>query len=199
MTAFSAANDQALAQPVAMIVGVCKIVLPTTTLRLIDSSVVAKDPTTGEMYSGSDATFGSLYELGDFTDGTGSQAPGFTLTFAPASDAAAIALSSPTMQGSPVSLSLGILVPQTGLFVDAPELILAGSIDYSTLKGDANSRLLDLEITADTERFFMSNDGVRLSDAFHRYLYPGEDGLSQVTGILHQIWWGLAPLTGVTK
>lgn len=199
MTAFSVANDQALAQPTVMIVGVCKIVLPTSTLRLIDTSAVAKDPSTGEIYTGSDATFGSLYSLDNFTDGTGSQAPGFKLTFAPASNGAAIALSSPTMQGSPVSLSLGILVPATGLFVDVPELILSGSIDYSTLNGDDNNRLLDLEITADTERFFMNNNGVRLSDAYHRYLWPAEDGLSQVTGILHQIWWGLAPLTGVTK
>ncbi len=197
MTSFSAANDQALAQPYAMIIGVCEMQLPNYDVRLLDTSAVATIG--GNTFSGSDPTFGSLYSLSDFTDGTGDQAPGFTLTFAPASDAAAIALSSPAMQGSPVRLSLGILVPQTGLFVDTPELILSGSIDYSTLKGGSHSRLLELEITADTELFFMNDDGVRLSDSFHQLCWPGETGLSQVTGILRQIWWGQAPVSGVTR
>lgn len=196
MTSFSALNDQALAQPQAMIVGMCEMDLPTTTVRLLDTSAVVK---VGDNYfQGADATFGSLYSLSDFSDGAGDQAPGFTLTLAPASNAAAIALSSPAMQGSPVKLSLGIIVPATGLLVDTPELILSGLIDYSRLRGGNNNRLLELEITADTEAFFMNDDGVRLSDSFHQYLWPGETGLNQVTGILHQVWWGQAPISGVT-
>ncbi len=198
MTIFSPANDQALAQPIAMVIGVCKIVLPDRTLRLLDTSAIANIPGDG-LYEGQDATFGSLSDLADFTDGAVDQAPGFKLTFAPASDAAAIALSSPAMQGSAVSLSLGILVPATGLFVDTPELILAGEIDFPTLRGGENSRLLDLEITADTELFFRGDDGVRLSDAYHQHLFPGETGLRSVTGVLHQIWWGQSPLSGVTR
>jgi hypothetical protein len=197
MTSFSALNDQALQQPQVMIVGLCEMQLPNNNVLLIDTSAVAK--VGAKTFSGSDATFGSLYSLSDFTDGTGDQAPGFTLTLAPASDAAAIALSAPSLQGSPVILSLGILVPATGLFVDTPELIISGSIDYPTLRGGEHSRLLDLEVTADTELFFMNNDVVRLSDAFHQTCFPGETGLNQVTGVLHQIWWGQAPLTGVTR
>ena len=197
MTTFSVANDQALAQSSVMLVGVCKMVLPTATVRLIDASVSAYIGS--DLYQGSDATFGSLHDLSDFTDGAVSQAPAFKLTFAPASNAAAIALSSPTMQGSPVQLSLGILNPATGLFVDTPELILSGSIDYPILRGSNNSRLLDLEITADTEQFFTGDDGVRLADAWHQGNWPGETGLGQVSGILQQFWWGQSPLSGVSR
>lgn len=198
MTSFSVANDQALAQPSAMIVGVCEIQLPDTTVRLLDTSAVARDAS-GNLFQGADPTFGSLYALSDFTDGLGDEAPSFKLTLAPAGDAAAIALSSPAMQGSPVLLSLGIISPANGLFFDAPELIISGSIDFSLLRGGSHSRLLDLEITSDTELFFTNDDGVRLSDAFHQSCWPGETGLNQVTGILHQIWWGQSPLSGVTR
>jgi hypothetical protein len=197
MTSFSVANDQALAQPSVMLVGVCKMVLPTKTVRLIDASVAAR--VGADLYEGSDPTFGSLYALSDFTDGAVNEAPSFTLTFAPASDAAAIALSSPAMQGSPLSLSLGILVPATGLFVDTPELILSGQLDYPVLRGEDNSRLLDLMITADTEQFFRGDDGTRLSDAWQQMRYPGETGLGQVSGILQQFWWGQSPLSGVSR
>ncbi len=54
------------------------------------------------------------------------------------------------------------------------------------------------EITSDDELFFFTDDGIRLSDTFHQYLWPGETGLFDVTGILRQIYWGTSPQSGVT-
>jgi len=197
MTAMSPGLDNALAGSNPTIFGAVEIVLPSHTIRLLTGSgVVGFD---GKTFTGDDPTYGVLYAVGDLTDGTGDEAPATQLTLAPASNAAAADLSSANMQGAQVSIWLGAVAPLTGLVLGEPLLIFLGQLDTATLKVGAYSRLLDLEITSAFEWFFFNDDGARLSDTFHKYLWPGETGLSQVTGVQHQIYWGMSPASGVTR
>ena len=43
-----------------------------------------------------------------------------------------------------------------------------------------------------------TNDGARLYDQFHQYLWPGETGLAQCLAVLRQIYWGASPPSGVS-
>lgn len=197
MTAMSPAMDAALAGFNATVFGAVEIVLPTATLRLLTGQgVIVFD---GKTFTGIDATYGVLDSVDNLTDGTGDEAPSMLLRLAPASDAAEAALASASMQGSPVSIWLGVVDPSNGLVIAEPLLIFLGVLDVPTLKSGKTQRLLEFEITSAFEQFFFNDDGARLSDTFHQYLFPGETGLSQATGILQQIYWGGSPQSGVTK
>lgn len=197
MTALSPALDNALAGINPTIFGAIEIVLPDRTIRVLDSSgVIAFD---GKTFAGSDPTYGSLYAVGELKDGVGDEAPSLDLTFLPAGDAAVADLASADKQGSQVSTWIGAIDPATGLAIGEPYLAFAGLLDVPNIRSGANSRLLDLEITSAFEWFFFNNDGARLSDTFHRYLWPNETGLSQVTGVEHQNYWGTSPQSGVTR
>lgn len=197
MTSMSPALDTALAGPNPVIFGAIEIVLPGHTIRLLTGSgiIVFADKT----FTGRDATYGVLQSVEDLTDGTGDEAPALTITLAPASDAAAAGLASAGMQGSQVSIWLGVVEPSNGLVVGDPLLIFLGALDVPTLKVGANSRLLELEITSVFEEFFTSDDGVRLNDSWHQSIWPGETGLADTSGVLRQIYWGSAPPSGVSK
>lgn len=197
MSALDPALDAALAGVNPTIFGAIEMVLPDHTLRLLDGAgAIAFD---GKTFIGADPTYGVLYAVEAFSDGTGDDAPSLEITLAPASDAAAADLSSAAMQGSQVSVWMGAVDPVTGLVIGEPYLIFLGSLDTVTLRSGANTRLLEVAISSAFEWFFFNDDGARLSDTFHQYLWPGETGLSQVTGVAHQIYWGTAPASGVTR
>jgi len=196
MSSFSAANDAALAQAVILPFGALSIALPGRTIYLLEGAGVTVFG--GNTYLGDDPVFGSILSMETLSDGVGDEAPAIRMSFAPKDDAAATALAQAQMQGAAVNLWFGILNPLTGLPFDAPELVFAGSLDTVTLKGGANSRTLEMEITSDDELFFSTDDGIRLSDAFHRSLWPRETGLFDVTGVQRQIYWGTSPQSGVT-
>ncbi|SEM63008.1 hypothetical protein SAMN05192583_0894 [Sphingomonas gellani] len=197
MTSMSPALDQALTGPTPTIFGAVEIVLPNHTIRLLTGSgIIVFD---GKTFTGSDATYGVLHSVEDLTDGTGDEAPGISLTLVPAGDAAAADLARPEHQGAAVSIWLGAVEPSNGLVIGEPLLIFLGALDVPKLTAGPNSRLLELEITSAFEDFFFSDDGARLSDTFHRYVWPGERGMSFVTGVDEQIYWGGDNPSGVKR
>lgn len=197
MSLWNPATEAALTSFSPTIFGAVEIVLPSHTIRLLDGSgTVTFD---GKTFTGSDATYGVIYAVDDFADGTGDEAPALGLTMAPASSAAAADLSSAVMQGSQVSMWIGVVDQTTGLVIGEPLLFFLGLLDVPTLKGEDNSRLVDLDITSVFEDFFLSDDGVRLSDSYHRFVWPGENGLKQATGVAHKFYWGENPPSGVAK
>ena len=103
------------------------------------------------------------------------------------------------MQNSPVSIWLGVVDPASGLVVGEPLLVFAGTADVPMLTVDNNQYTLELEISSVFEAFFLTDDGVALSDTFHQMLWPGETGLADATGVLRMIYWGQSPTSGVTK
>jgi hypothetical protein len=191
------ALDGALAGFNPTIFGAVEILLPNHAIRLLTGSgIVVFD---GKTFTGQDATYGTLHSVEDLTDGTGDDAPAINLTLVPASDAAAADLAGADMQGASVSIWLGAVEPTNGLVIGEPLLIFLGVLDVPTLKVGANSRLLEFEITSAFEALFMNDDGARLNDRFHSYVWPGETGLSHVTSVTQQIYWGGSPASGVTK
>jgi len=196
MSLLSPALDTALSGWTPTIFGAVEIVLPNHTLRLLTGSGVISF--SGKTFTGEDATYGVIESIDPLTDGGGDEAPSLVLTLIPKSDAAAADLASAQMQGSQVSFWLGAVDPATGLVIGDPLLIFLGVLDVPKLKAGANSRLLDLEITSVFEQFFFNDDGARLNDTFHQYVWPGEAGFAFATGVTHQVYWGTDSPAGVT-
>lgn len=197
MSAMSPAMDAALAGLNPTIFGAIEIVLPDHAIRLLSGSGIINFG--GNSFTGRDATYGTLISIDALDDGIGDDAPTITITLAPASDAASADLASAAHQGAQVSIWLGVVDPATGLVIGDPLLIFLGALDTATIESSSVGRFLEFEVTSAFEWFFFNDDGARLSDTFHRYLWPNEAGLSQVTGILHQIYWGSKPPTGVSR
>ena len=197
MSQMSPALDAALAQTQATIFGAIELQLPGRTVQLLDGSgVVAFD---GKSFTGRDEQLGVLSTIEDLTDGTGDEAPALGITFIPASDAATANLASASMQGSPVLIWIGAVDPATGLVIGEPLLIFNGLLDVATVKIGESGRTVDYEVTSVFEDFFLADDGVRLSDTFHQFVWPGELGLSFVTYVTNQIYWGMEAPSGVSN
>lgn len=197
MTAMDPAMDAALAGINPTVFGAIEIVLPDHTLRLLTGAGIAVFD--GKTFTGADATYGVLHSVEDLTDGSGDEAPAINVTLIPASDAAAADLAAASMQGSPVTIWMGVVDPTNGLVIGEPLMIFLGELDLPTLKVGPNSRTLELEITSVFEYLFFNDDGARLSDTFHQYVWPGELGFSFCIAVLHEIYWGGDAPSGVTK
>jgi hypothetical protein len=202
MSQMSPALDAALAQDRATIFGAIRMDLPGRIVRLLVSSGVVKFYVDGvlETFTGSDELLGVFSAIDTLTDGLGDEAPALSLTFMPAGDVAAAQLASVDMQGSAVRLWLGAIDPMTGTVLGDPLLLFNGLLDVATLKAGADGKTsVDYEVTSIFEDFFLSDDGARLSDTFHQYLWPGELGCAFVTYVAQQIYWGTSSPDGVKR
>lgn len=188
MTAFTPQMETALSADTPLIFGALKIELPGYTLRLLDGAGVVTFG--GDTYTGRDDTFGGLAAIDALSDGVGDEAPALSITLTPSDDAAASTLASPSMQGSPVSLWLGVVDRATGIVVPDPLLLFYGEVDQPTLKVGKGTRTLEYECVSSFERLFDVDEGMRLADSFHQTVWPSETGLANVTGITKKIFWG---------
>lgn len=189
MSAFTPGMQSALAADAPIIFGALRIQLPDRVLRLLDGS--GNVTFGGETYTGLDATFGTLAAVNEISDGVGDEAPAISLTLVPASSAAAAMLASPAMQGSAVSLWLGAVDRATGAVVPDPLLVFQGVLDQPVLSVEKGVRELELECVSGFERLFDNDEGVRLADSFHKNVWPTEQGLANVSGIIRTIYWGV--------
>lgn len=181
--------EAAIAADRALIFGAVEINFPDDDLRLLDGS--AEVPLFGETFRGRDPTFGTIAAIEPLKDGGGEQAPVVKLTLLPPSDAAAATLASASMQGSRVRMWMGVLDRATGLPVPDPYLAFDGEIDVPTIKWTMRGREVEYRIVSVFERFFELEEGIRLSDAWHQDVWPGELGLAFVTGVAEQVPWGM--------
>jgi hypothetical protein len=188
MTTLTTGMDAGLRVPAPLIFGALKIELPGYTLRLLDGA--SKLVFGGETYLGKDATYGTIDSIETLSDGVGDEAPALSITLTPGTDAGAAALLSPGVQGSTVQLWLGVLDRATGVPIPDPDLLFYGEVDVPTLKAGKGSRSVALDCVSGFERLFADDEGIRLSDAFHKSLYAGETGLANVTGVTKKIYWG---------
>lgn len=190
MSALTPQLDAALRAPTPTVFGAVTIGLPGYEVNLLDGAGVLSFG--GRTYVGQDATYGSIGGVDDLTDGIGDNAPAFSMTLLPASDAAAAALSGPTMQGSRVLVWLGAIDVATGQAVPDPHLIFIGELDVPTLRSDDGGRSVDYEVTSVFERLFEDDESSRLSPGHHRSIFPTEAGLDFVTGVAQPVYWGVA-------
>lgn len=178
--AFSAAN--------VTVFGCLKIELPGYTLRLLDGA--GELVIDGETYRGRDDTWGVVSGIGEFSDGDPSQAPHMTISFTPASDAAAIDLCSPTFQGSLVTLSIGAINRATGQVIPDPYVLFVGEFDVPTLSIAKGERTVTVEVVSALERCFEQDEGARMSDGFHQSVHPGQLGFGFTTADPTSLPWG---------
>jgi hypothetical protein len=181
----------ALAADRATIFGAVEILLPSAAVRLLDGAgfVVIG----GNTFLGVDPTFGSLSAVSALSDGSGDQSPALNITIIPPNDTAAATLAAAAMQGSLVSVYLGAIEPSTGLVIADPYLVFLGEIDVPILRSGPDGRTLEYEVVSVMERLFAEDEGQRLSDGFHKSIWPAEQGFSHVTGVENTVYWGVEP------
>ncbi|HEX2594809.1 MAG TPA: hypothetical protein VHL34_25125 [Rhizomicrobium sp.] len=196
MTRLTPALDAAFAAQTHTPFGALRIALPSYTLRLLLGGGTAIFG--GETYVSNDPTFGALQSIDDLSDGTGDTAPSLSFTLLTASDAAAAAIASAQMQGSEVKLFIGAVDPETGQVIGT-DLRFIGELDVPKLIAGKGSRVIQYDCISAWDDFFFDDDGARLNDTFHQYIFPGERGLSFVSAVADQIYWGQENPSGVKR
>ena len=171
-----------------LLFGSVEINLPGHDLLLLDGS--AQIMVGNRLFVGRDPTYGVLDTIKGLKDAIGDQAPSVNLGLIAAGDAALAALIDPAVQGSAVTIAMGAIDPWTGLVIGAPYPLFAGELDVPTVTWDANDRRLEYTVTSVAERLFATEEGRRLSDAFHQLVWPGELGLAFVTDVETWVPWG---------
>jgi hypothetical protein len=102
------------------------------------------------------------------------------------------------MQGSRVTVLVGVVDPATGIAIGTPEVLFLGEIDVPTLRLGEKSRQVEFTVVSVFERLFEVDEGERASDGFHQSIWPGELGLSLVNGTEEKLWWGAKAPAGST-
>lgn len=162
--------------------------LPDAPLCLLDGSgeVTFGDHT----FVGGDPDLGVLAGIEKMSQGLGNEAPSLRLTINPPTNAASATLSSPGNQGAAVKVWFGVLGQADGQVIGDPYLLFDGDVDQPILSVGEGSRSLTLECVSAIERAREDDEGVRLNDAFHQSIWPGELGLEFVTEVGHDDPWG---------
>ena len=142
----------------------------------------------GETFTGRDSRFGTIESVSNFSDGIDDQATTGHIVLRPATDEAIEVLASPLAQGAPVEVFQGAIDTDTG-GVYGVELLFRGEINYGALAADEDNRVMRLELVTEEARALEPNDERRLSHSFHQSIWPGEMGLSHVTGVIQRDFW----------
>jgi len=177
---------------IVTLVGIVEIVLRGTgapVIRLCDGGFVNFG---GNIYSGSDAAFGTIAAVEPISEGVGDEIPAGRISFLPVSTASAATLSQPGYQGSRMRFWIGEVDAATGLITGTPKLMFDGQTDRTVLKTGKAMRILEMEFVSRAERLFVQNEGNSLSVNFHKSIYPGELGLDNATGVSTSVAWGVA-------
>lgn len=172
--------------------GLLRIEFPGYTLRLTDCSAVitATIDGTAQTFVGKDARFGTIGAIETISETAGDTMPGLDLVLMPPDLTAAVDLAQPAMQGVAVRAWLAALDLETGLPVSDPELLFAGEVDTVALAIDRGSRVLEVSCMSVFERLMEPDEGARLADSFHQWVWPGELGFANMTGTPIERLWG---------
>lgn len=188
MSLLSPALDTELGNDNVTIFAALTLSVGDGTVRLLDGS--AQVSIAGELYSGSDPTYGVWAGADSFEDGSGDEAPGFAVDLHLADDAAVLKLSGPSMQGEAVQIHIGGVNPDTGAVIGDPFLLFDGEVDVTKHEFGKNMLQVSLECVGGMERLFFDDEGIVLAPTFHQQVWPGEEGFNHVTGIRDTIYWG---------
>lgn len=145
----------------------------------------------GNRYVGLDPRYGVLVAAGNLHDGVSDEAPDWPLTFVPPDGAAIAGLAAAEAQGSIVNAWIGVVDRATGQVLPDPIQVFAGEIDVPRLRLGKGARTVEIRCASVLERFHDSETGARLSDAWHRSVWPGETGLANMSGIEKTSYWGV--------
>lgn len=165
-----------------------KIELPDVTLRLLDGA--SRVTIAGDTYAGRDDTFGALIAIEPISESMDNEAPEFRFVFQPDDAASFVTLCNPAMQGSRITASVGCLNPATGAIIGTPEVIALLKIDVPRARLGMGSRQVEFTAVSEFERLFAVDEGERATDGAHQNVWPGELGLSGMTGTTQKLYWG---------
>lgn len=187
----------ALRAGVSPIVPLIEVMLPDEPLyHLVGSGEVLWG---NRKFVGRDHRFGILVAASNLKDGTPDEAPDWSLTFAPSDEAAVEDLTRANVQGAEVNGFLGVVDRATGLLIPEPLQVFAGELDVARLRVGKGTRTVEWRCVSALERFHDTETGARLSDAFHKTVWPDETGLANMTGIEKTSYWGVEKIpSGVT-
>lgn len=157
----------------------CQIV-GSAEVRFLDDKFVGRDP-----------RFGILMAASNLKDGVGDEAPDWSLTFVPPNEVAASELAAATAQGGEVGGWLGLIDPATGLLLPEPVQLFAGELDVPRIRVGKGTRSLEWRCVSALEPFHDEEKGARLSDSWHRLVWPNETGLANMTGTDKTSMWGV--------
>jgi len=177
----------ALNSPVLLLAGLVEMQLASRTVRLCDGGFVQWG---ANLFTSSDQAFGTIESLEAISEGIGDEAPGARLTLLPVSTANAADLFQSNAQGRPIKFWLAEINRTTGAVVGNPELLFWGLIDFMAIKLGKQSRSVEVEFIAASERLFLIREGNVLSSRFHQNAWPGELGFDHCTGNGIQVPWG---------
>jgi hypothetical protein len=189
--------ETALAADTPLVFGAVQVDLPSYTLRLLDGA--GQLTFNGGTFLGRDPTFGVLAAVEVSEDGMGDEAPDGSLTLHPSSAAAAATLAAPAMQGSRVRMWLGAVDRATGAVIADPYLLTTLELDQPILSAGKGVRTLEYECVSPWDRLFDNDEGFRLSDANHKRVWSGEEGLEHMSGLVKKIYWGVAGPRGAAS
>lgn len=188
MTQLSAPMAAALERLAPLLFVAVEVQTGGAPMRLLDGS--SEVTFAGRTFRGEDPDYGALALLEPIIDGVGDEAPSVRLTVNPPDAAAAARLAGASMQGRPMLLWIGVINPMTGAVDGDPFLAFAGEVDHPILRVGEGTRSVTLECVSIWERFFEDFEGVRLSNAYHQSVWPGELGLEFVTDVKRSLPWG---------
>lgn len=174
---------------------IVRIDMPAGAVCLTDGGFTVHDAGDGEgpeTYYGRHPTYGVLSSVSSIKDGAEAQTTRIDLSLLPPSDVAVAALGNPSTQGVRVQWWEGVVDRDDGLLIGVPELKFDGEIDKPRFQVGANWALT-LECGTQAERQLEPNADWRLNDAFHRRIWSGEAGLSNVTRITRKTEWRSRP------
>ena len=171
-----------------VIVGLIEVNLPDYDLRLCDGATEVIWG--GGRFVGRDPYYGSWISADSFSDGIGEEAPAMSVDLAPPSAADAAQLTAPNVQGSRVRIWFACIDKVTGGVVPDPMLLFEGELDQPPLEVEKLRLLLTYDLVTAFEGLFLDDEGIRLSDAHHQSVWPGERGLEYMTGTNRSIIWG---------
>lgn len=168
--------------------------LPGGALCLTDGGFAVFDAGEGEgeeTYLGRHPVYGAIGALPPIKDGAEAQTTRWEPVILSASDTAAAALASPTIQGIRVQWWEGAIDRATGLLIGEPEVKFDGEFDRARFSvGDSWS--LTMECGTQAERQLEPNADWRLNHSFHNLIWD-EDGLIFVDGVTRKKEWRERP------
>ena len=183
----------ALNSPVLLLAGLVEMTLATRTVRLCDGGFVQWG---ANLFTSSDSKFGTIESVEAISEGLGDEAPGARLTLLPVSTALASDLFQSNAQGKPIKFWLAEVNRATGAVVGNPELMFWGIIDFMGIRIGRNSRRVEVEFVAASERLFLIREGNVLTPRFHQTAWPGELGFDHCSGNGVQVPWGVQGARG---
>ncbi|MFN3819953.1 hypothetical protein [Blastomonas sp.] len=176
------------------LVGLCKIELPTRTLRICDGAFCYFGD---EKYTSEDEVFGAIGAIDEFEAAMGDAAEDARLVFNPPAETQAAAIKSKAFQNSRARFWMGDL-DADGKTIINPDQLMDGLVDYTVLRFADNSRVVEMAFIGRAEKLFLKQEGNSLNPRWHQSIWPGEKGLNN-TGSKITIAWGVAGARGITS